>query len=74
MESYEKKENLILSLIDHMETELDYPKDCSMKQFDLLLKSYRQCPETLTLDALRELVADHLQNVLVELKDQTTAS
>jgi hypothetical protein len=47
-----------------MDSQLDYPKECATKQFEELLNKYGCHADTLTLDQLREIVGDHLQNVL----------
>ncbi len=61
--------NLVSSLVEHMDSQLDYPKECATKQFEELLNKYGCHADTLTLDQLREIVGDHLQNVLIELKE-----
>lgn len=54
------------TLMEHM----DLPKEYAQKQYRELLAQYGFHPESITLDQLREILADHLQNVLVELKEK----
>ncbi|MBL7669983.1 MAG: hypothetical protein JNM39_05820 [Bdellovibrionaceae bacterium] len=61
--------DLVSSLVEHMDSHLDYPKECAAKQFEVLLSKYGCHADTLTLEQLREIVGDHLQNVLIELKE-----
>lgn len=60
------KEQLASTLLEHM----DLPKEYARKQYESLLKQYNLCSDSLTLEQLREVLADHLQNVLLELKEK----
>jgi len=69
LDSSKLKENLVYSIVEHMDSELKYPKTEGLKEIEALLTQYGCNPDTVTLDQLREIVGDLLQNTLLELKE-----
>lgn len=46
------------------------PQNLIEKEFNSLLSKYGKNPETLTLDELREMMAEYLQIVFLEIKKE----
>ena len=57
---------LASTLMEHM----DLPQEYAQKQYNDLRAQYGANPESRTLDQLRDILADHLQTVLLELKEK----
>lgn len=49
------------------------PQDPVEKEFNALLEKHGKTPENLTLEELREVMAEYLQMVFLELHDEMSA-
>jgi len=49
------------------------PTDPVEREFNALLAKYGKTPETLTMEELREVMADYLQTVFLEMHDDKSA-
>lgn len=49
------------------------PQDTVEKEFNALLEKHGKTPENLTLEELREVMAEYLQMVFLELHDEMSA-
>ncbi len=49
------------------------PQEPVEKEFNALLAKYGKTPETLTLEELREVMADYLQIVFLEMQTEQSA-
>ena len=55
-------------LIDELTTSTGLPQDAVGAELDRLIRAAGLKPESLTLDQLRTILADYLQDVFVEAK------
>lgn len=51
----------------------DLPNDSLSKEFDRLLASHGTNSDQVTLEQLREIMADYLQTILLETKEELSA-
>ncbi|WII72987.1 hypothetical protein QJS83_03765 [Bdellovibrio sp. 22V] len=49
------------------------PQDPVEREFNTLLAKHGKSPETLTLEELREVMADYLQTVFLEMQNEQSA-
>lgn len=49
------------------------PQDSVEKEFNTLLERFGKSPETLTMEELREVMAEYLQMVFLELHEEMSA-
>ncbi|WP_374076588.1 hypothetical protein [Bdellovibrio bacteriovorus] len=49
------------------------PQDPVEREFNALLEKYGKSPETLTIDELREVMAEYLQIVFLEMQTEKSA-
>lgn len=49
------------------------PQEPVEREFNALLEKHGKHPETLTLEELREVMAEYLQSVFLELKEDLSA-
>ncbi|MBV2168078.1 MAG: hypothetical protein KUL82_05155 [Bdellovibrio sp.] len=49
------------------------PQDPVEKEFNALLEKHGKTPETLTIEELREVMAEYLQMVFLELHEEMSA-
>lgn len=49
------------------------PKEIIEKEFNTLLAKFGKSPESLTMDELREVMAEYLQLVFLELQEEMSA-
>jgi len=60
-------------LINTVVSATGLPEDPIQRELSSLLNKHGKAPEHLTLEDLREIMADYLQTVLVEAKEELSA-
>lgn len=61
------------SLVKTVITETGLPQEIMEKEFNALLTKFGKNPESLTIEELREVMAEYLQLVFLELQEEMSA-